>query len=626
MVSSLLPLAVFDLTNTVFHCRLLSLLSCAMTASSLHLAVLGTHPLVNSFVAPFVVLGLSLCSRSHSYICMSNSINDVDRRPEDSPCSDENENLLKMSGKGHSSTHIGNDTASKYRTNNEHITCKEAPSVMKNNGHKQQSTITGTGLSCIVQESTALDFCWRAYLGGIIIGFASYVRPDLSLFVAIVYLSLSLGTDTVWIGSLKTCLSIVCGALSSVSICMADDFRRYGYFVLSPVHWFKFNVMSSKAGKLFSAGNSNTFTDIIWMDKLNFVIFFLVLVTSTMFSFFRSMRITGSRLFCALVMAFFTLIFTYSITGHMEPRIIHNVFILQSIISAMSIHDIVSLFHTFGVKRSHIRQSMLILFTISVIHSYQYFPSVDSHTAPDWSYKDPEQSRDINSCLNFLREQSDVKGVLVNASVYNFGGYSVLEHDVPILVQVHYEYHLYEAKDHNRLGENNGIRVFTDFSDFIDIENQPYVRKLCYDEHINYIVTQSESDVEFRTMGYENAYTSGKYSVLRKMKDRKMEVNHLREYTIDDTSILEYEANWLITNALYSKAIWRLNTAFEANRKLHLRPRVRLFQLLLVCYSKLNEWDKVKSTRNKCFALYGRETCLKQQDKIVRHIEYQQFD
>lgn len=59
MVSSLLPVAVFQFTKVLYRSRDVSIVSAILCASSLHLNVFGTHTLTESFLSPIIFLCLT---------------------------------------------------------------------------------------------------------------------------------------------------------------------------------------------------------------------------------------------------------------------------------------------------------------------------------------------------------------------------------------------------------------------------------------------------------------------------------------------------------------------------------------------------------------------------------------
>ncbi|KAK7088577.1 uncharacterized protein [Littorina saxatilis] len=84
VVSSLLPLSVYRFSRTYFSCHDASCLAAILAVTSTHLNVLGTHPLLNSFLAPAVFWALScilplVCGhRSPSFLASSEEAKDSD--------------------------------------------------------------------------------------------------------------------------------------------------------------------------------------------------------------------------------------------------------------------------------------------------------------------------------------------------------------------------------------------------------------------------------------------------------------------------------------------------------------------------------------------------------------------
>jgi hypothetical protein len=88
-----------------------------------------------------------------------------------------------------------------------------------------------------------------------------------------------------------------------------------------------------------------------------------------------------------------------------------------------------------------------------------------------------------------------------------------------------------------------------------------------------------------------------------------------------NATVLEYESNWLITNAMYRLAIERSRQAMEIDSS-----RVRLYQQMFVCYSKLNDVKGLYYYQEECFSKFGKEACVKKQDKVVIHEHYNKYD
>jgi hypothetical protein len=64
---------------------------------------------------------------------------------------------------------------------------------------------------------------------------------------------------------------------------------------------------------------------------------------------------------------------------------------------------------------------------------------------------------DINQCLHFIGQSNNVTGVFLDGSIYMTAGYSILNHDVPLITLIHHEYHEYRPggykprSDHGKL-------------------------------------------------------------------------------------------------------------------------------------------------------------------------------
>jgi tetratricopeptide (TPR) repeat protein len=65
-----------------------------------------------------------------------------------------------------------------------------------------------------------------------------------------------------------------------------------------------------------------------------------------------------------------------------------------------------------------------------------------------------------------------------------------------------------------------------------------------------------------------------------------------------NATILEYEASWLYTAGLYSKAVDRLERTIQLSDN-----RIRPFQILGASYANLDDYSKAKETEDRCISI-----------------------
>ena len=80
-----------------------------------------------------------------------------------------------------------------------------------------------------------------------------------------------------------------------------------------------------------------------------------------------------------------------------------------------------------------------------------------------------------------------------------------------------------------------------------------------------------------------------------------------------NATVLEYEGSWLYTYGLYRKAIERLEAALQLDK-----TRIKVYQLLSLCYKDIGKIPVANQIINQCVQLY-KSSCLEQQPKVILH-------
>jgi hypothetical protein len=210
-------------------------------------------------------------------------------------------------------------------------------------------------------------------------------------------------------------------------------------------------------------------------------------------------------------------------------------------------------------------------------------------------------------------------------------GYSILNHDVPLITLIHQEYHEYRPGGYKPRSDlpyksPNNIRVINRYSDIIDVTNIHYLLKRLLESHeYNVIVVGKKRAKSFHSIGFnKKLFTTGQFSVLQRElwqeKKRKLLETGINMPIGLNATILEYEASWLYTAGLYSKAVDRLERTIHLSDK-----RIRPFQILGASYANLDDYSKAKETEDRCISIHGPSACRQPQPRIVIHDEYNAF-
>ncbi|XP_060561315.1 uncharacterized protein LOC132721080 [Ruditapes philippinarum] len=613
-VTSLLPVTVFWFVQKLFRCRLLAFLTCALAAIEHHLMVFGTHTIVNSFISPLVFLGLTLCLPS--YKATQNEQRQSKELFEKE--ADVNANFVSKQS-SNKIVHVDTVLQKKNLSNGDVSVTEQDGSLANLVTDVNRRSYT----SRKIENSIFIKM-----VGGFLLGVVCYVRPDTILFCIGVILPTFYSKVCLDKRHLKAILSSVIGGALACLLCIADDISWYGSGIVSPAQWFKFNILSGKASVLFGTEGIHVYLQ-VFNGSVASMILNLSVVTVLVCSWLKRKDWPSiPREFCAICFSLVFTIIVYSFAEHKESRFIHNTIVLYLIIVSYSVHNLtIVLSHIFKTSTysSLVSSGFLFIFAIA---SYYQFPSVNSSSISGWTYGNANDSNDVNICLDWLRRQHDVTGVRIDASLYDTAGFTTLKHDVPLLVKIHHEFYVFDADRTDRKTPINGrLRILRDYSDFIHESNSVYLTKfLSRNTRFNYVVTKRGAFSLVNTKySYKKVFSYGRFHVFYRnfSSTKEQEIMMLSERLPvgANATVLEYESNWLITNAMYRLAIERSRQAMEIDSS-----RVRLYQQMFVCYSKLNDVKGLYYYQEKCFSKFGKEACVKKQDKVVIHEHYNKYD
>lgn len=155
-------------------------------------------------------------------------------------------------------------------------------------------------------------------------------------------------------------------------------------------------------------------------------------------------------------------------------------------------------------------------------------------------------------------------------------------------------------------------------SNFITVENSALLFKVIAEQpEYNYVIVRGTN--QMFSFHFSEVFSAGRYKVLRRKDNVNAALSQLAEKIPlgSNSTVLEYEASWLITFGLNSFAIDRLNYSIELGS-----TRIRPWQLLYTAHRSLGLTDKANECMKRCFALHGQQACRTPQPKVILHPEY----
>lgn len=408
-----------------------------------------------------------------------------------------------------------------------------------------------------------------------------YVRPDSALLIVGVVCLLVPWSHLLHAAtSRRTVVGAVAGCLAGVLLGVCDDVYFYGFFTVTPWNWFWFNVASGVQAQLFGTDSIMIYLhELLWKNagmRMLFAANVIALVLMIRPSQERTNKIcfrtekTFRFISCLLIM-----LVIFSLQGHKEVRFIYNAMVVYLCISAASI---VSLTHMFLKKLSFRAVSVAMVTILYAVSQWLDFPTPGDLSARTWTYRESMDSYDVSRCVRFISRQTDVRGVFINKHLYTFGGYTMLGHDVPILVRTFSGYHEYgfsartKTTSRNWFGSSKEISIATSskvsnlFSDF----NKPHLLlHLITHTEYNYLVLDVEDD--FFQASFKEVYVHGPLKVLKRLGSKadetKLSALLPALKVTPSADILEKEAQELFAFGLKERADERYKEAQQIKRR-----------------------------------------------------------
>ncbi|KAH3891311.1 uncharacterized protein LOC127854467 [Dreissena polymorpha] len=492
MVTSTLPMSVFTFVNRIFSCRLLAVIASALSAVELHLVVFGTHSLVNSFTSTFVFFSLAYLVHNDvkTELLSESWKGNVPKGHSQIETSQESETSAHAFSQVREYVFGTVRRLSKDKNNNSDLKKKASIPVSFNSRSAKSETPSS------VYDHKRSPEMLEKVLAGFVMGALCYVRADTLLFSSVLLFVTSLAT-TISLKRLAFNAMYSCfGFLCSCALCAMYDYLRYGAYVISPLQWLHFNVLSGKAITLFDSQLNTSYITEFYRDPLGVILCalcVLYVVTASLKLRIQQPDVSTCinarlRQELAVSASFLLILLVFSVIGHREMRFIHNCFVLYSIVIAFVIHRVAAEYRT---HPKAVQATILFLYVILSVNTFVNFPWMQTEEHQRWTYGIPRESFDLNQCIDSIRRQGDVTGVVIDGDIYDIGGFSVLKHDVPLIVKTYHEYFVYNKRKTNVFEISSSVRILNFFDDIFHESNTQYlVESVVSNTHFNYIISK----------------------------------------------------------------------------------------------------------------------------------------
>lgn len=628
MVTSFLPLAVFQFTKTFFRSPQTAMIAAVFASTSMCLNVFGTHSLINSFLGTFVFFALSPLVEILNTVAMEN-------------CGHVTNHVTKCDSIG--STHEWN-TNGDINANFNGVSTLSQNSSNQNKRKRSNSNEDPCRTDHPITELFSFADGYFQIFSGCLLALCVYIRIDIILIPAVlVFVSMenNYATLKLFFISLKC---YTAGFATGILIGGYYDVITYGHWFISPLQWLRFNVLSRTSGTIFGISPSFYYceklleVEPVLIPGIGIILLNLALEiltrqgevqkesSTTVASFKSFANFRGLAIFLVLL-------FLYSGNNHKELRFLHNTIVFLYVCLARAIISLCKEFSRFSANQNNRQYCIyyvylfISLFVSSHIYNFCYISKYDQSK---WTYSRSADSNDVNLCLDFIRHQDEVTGVLLDRPIHLTGGYSILHRDVPIFALNKYEFMEFDNKSKVTLNKEftrgrqtndlKQVHVFGRISDFISIFNTPLLLKqLIKKMEYNYLVLRH--DRLFEDTGYMEVFRAGNSRVLRRTfsaeNEAKMAETADRIPVGTNATVLEYEGDWLRHFGLYSKAEERF---LFSNR---LDPsRIGPFRAMLSMFKKLGVASNYQSVLDACMQVHTLNNCLEQYQPLRFHDDY----
>lgn len=466
----------------------------------------------------------------------------------------------------------------------------------------------------ILMEHTSFILC------GLVAALCIYIRVDTALFLAVILLP-SYSIKTVNHANLVKC---VIGACAGTALGLIVDFRFYGDIVVTPINWAKFNIFDDFSSKYFSSSSFFKYFDELFVRDKGQSMLGIVSVAGLAILICGNRKSSGRKaekesgensvaLVLRLTFSWLFLLLVYSCKGHKEVRFVHNVIVLILVTSASVICQTVAIWRQNG--GGNFLKIVWLCLALHAALQWKRFPSARDGSNQSWAYHGTWDSHDINACLAYVGEQTDVTGVFVDRNLHVTGGYSLLHRDVPILTFLTHEFVEFDSSSKITLpqptllspGKNISFLTFDNPSNYVSVQNAPYLVKLLIQKrNYNYVIITRKR--RFVSVGYETVFEQGTMRVMKRTfhpdHERQLLEKAARAPIGVNSTVLQYEGDVLFRFQKFRLAAERYLAALSLD-PMH----VHTFQGLVACATELGDQAEAGRWTQECIDKFGQLNC-----------------
>ncbi|KAL8561062.1 hypothetical protein ACOMHN_031006 [Nucella lapillus] len=688
VAASTLPLAVHRYVRVVFRSHDTACLAAILCAASIHLHVLGTHTLVNSLLSAPVFWALAVIHplvNPHGDTEGTRNQNDSSAKSLSSGSNHAGQNkastngqhslLLSLKQQSNTAKHRGKHKQQKtaqrqrsapaanvvtHRGNLDHKNGKathcdsrdqdnkaENLDVGKNsllNGDKNHAAYTFPKSCSFTQSESGVEnkaeyppsllrqksgLFLQHFLAGFVIAICVYIRVDIVSLVVFALLPFWSPFRTRYL-DIIVCL---CGSLCGLGVGVMDDFRCYGWGIITPFNWFRFNVQKDYSSILFGKNDFHQYIFEIFCDNVGIMGLSVVCCVSGVLSVFYPLQsleaysqddkrsvglsLTWRSSTARTCVSWLLLLGLYSSKGHKEMRFAHNVIVLILITWASLLQSgVLRLFSSPKMQKCTLAVGVA-LFVFNQWREVSHLTEDPKRGGNRMAFKSAGDTQDFNQCLYYLSSREDLTGVFLDRNLYGTGGYTLLHQDVPIFtifgnnfLEFRKEGRLVEQAK-NVFGPQKNITVayVAMFSNYIVPQHSQYVFKfLLEDPQYNYFVAWTVRDFSAFGLG-EPVYWCRTYKVYRRpakpSKQQKMRMqNAINTPPPSNTTLLLHEADMLTHHGTWERARDRFRLVLKVDPMV-----VDAYMPLAYCLSQLGDIDAAHDIVGQCYAKFGEERC-----------------
>lgn len=471
-----------------------------------------------------------------------------------------------------------------------------------------------------------------AFCSGLLLGVSVFAKPDSIIVVVATFLCL-VGRGS--FNATKVVL-FLSGLAVSVSLCAAEELLSYGHAGMwSPVRWWRFHYHS--AHKVFGSYEPAYYFNYILKTPIIFgqvvcAMFSLVMVVLLPSTRFWDILKDCKSTLMASIAFFVAFLVTVAVHSYFElknVKFIHDALVLLACSSAASIFVLFRFLRTILIEEN--QEKLVVAFKLfvyaealmCVVRSSSGYPSAKNHLITDKTLvpEDFWESSQVSSCLDYVGRQSDVTGLVLDFSVLRMSGFTGIHQDVPLLAKTFQDFREWRPSsgrnltDRPMMGGTRGIiRVhsFDDVTNFYAEESGLTVLKhVIENSEYNYaILTRNR---KFPNVGFREAFRAGNATVFRRKKSKKaaQQLDELKtKLKPSNSSVLEYEARFLVRLGLPGLAVQRMELALRVDKK------------CLACFQILHSITKNSSVKQDCFKYLGPKICAQKSKSRHFHPQY----